>query len=263
MYKNQYDQDVTCWSPQGKNFQISYAMKAVTLGSVCLGVRSESHVVLAGIKKQSEELADYAKKLHKIDDRMGVAVAGLTSDARSLVKYMRTECLNHRYVFGDAIQAGRLVLDVADKHQRCTQSYVRRPYGVGLLVASCDQSGPRLFQTCPSGNYYEYYAHAIGARSQAARTYLEKHYASFPGLSKDELVEHALKALSACMAGDTEITSKNAEVSFIGAEEDYEMLSEQEVQQVLDRIEVVTAAAEGGGAPEAGDAMDEDDAGTA
>lgn len=77
------------------------------------------------------------------------------------------------------MQAGRLVLDLADMHQRTTQSYVRRPYGVGMLVAAHDQTGPHLFQTCPSGNYFEYVAMAIGARSQSAKTYLEKHFEEF------------------------------------------------------------------------------------
>lgn len=66
-------------------------------------------------------------------------------------------------------------------HQRCTQSYVRRPYGVGLLVAGYDATtGAHLYRTCPSGNFYEYSAYAIGARSQAGRTYLEKKFESFP-----------------------------------------------------------------------------------
>lgn len=77
------------------------------------------------------------------------------------------------------MQAGRLVLDLADMHQRTTQSYVRRPYGVGMLVAAHDQTGPHLFQTCPSGNYFEYNAMAIGARSQSAKTYLEGHLKEF------------------------------------------------------------------------------------
>lgn len=71
------------------------------------------------------------------------------------------------------------MLDLADMHQRTTQSYVRRPYGVGMLVAAYDQTGPHLFQTCPSGNYYEFIAMAIGARSQSAKTYLEKHFENF------------------------------------------------------------------------------------
>lgn len=36
----------------------------------------------------------------------------------------------------------------------------KRPYGVGLLVAGYDEKGPHLFETCPSGNYFEYYAMA-------------------------------------------------------------------------------------------------------
>lgn len=87
------------------------------------------------------------------------------------------------------MQASRLVLDLADMHQRTTQSYVRRPYGVGMLVAAHDQTGPHLFQTCPSGNYFEYVAMAIGARSQSAKTYLEKHFESFEVCTKGKRKE--------------------------------------------------------------------------
>ena len=35
-------------------------------------------------------------------------------------------------------------------------------------VGGYDKSGGHLFYNCPSGNYYEYKAFAIGARSQAS-----------------------------------------------------------------------------------------------
>ncbi len=144
--------------------------------------------MLAALKRSANELSSYQKKIFKVDDHIGIAISGLTADARSLAKcvlrfeslcdkglgwawplgvnlidgsdqssngasltyprmpspkqfisqprYMRTEALNHKYVYGSALQTSRLVVDVADKHQRCTQSYVRRPYGVGLLVRS-------------------------------------------------------------------------------------------------------------------------------
>ena len=92
---------------------------------------------------------------------------------------MRTETLNHKYVYGTQMQGGRLVQDLADMHQKSTQTYVRRPYGVGLLVASYDQTGPHLYSTEPSGDYYEYLAMAIGSRSQTSRTYLEREFESF------------------------------------------------------------------------------------
>ncbi|RHY26907.1 hypothetical protein DYB32_007171 [Aphanomyces invadans] len=131
MFRNQYDTDVTVWSPQGHLHQIDYAMEAVKQGSACLGLRSNSTVVLAAIKRvQSEQLADPTKKLFEIDTHMGIAIAGLTADARSLARFMRTEALNHKFVYGSALPVARLVSDVADKKQECTQSYVRRPYGV-------------------------------------------------------------------------------------------------------------------------------------
>lgn len=91
---------------------------------------------------------------------------------------------------------GRLVRQIADKSQVATARSWKRPYGVGLLVAGADAAGPHLFNTCPSGNYYEYKAMAIGARAQAAKTYLEKHFESFPAASMDDLILHGLKALS-------------------------------------------------------------------
>lgn len=109
-----------------------------------------------------------------------MGMSGLFADARSLCKYMRTECLNYKYSFGEPMPASRLAVALAEKHQWCTQSYVRRPYGVGLLIASVDDSGPRLHETCPSGNFWEWRAQAIGARSQTAKTYLEKHFEEFP-----------------------------------------------------------------------------------
>ena len=63
------------------------------------------------------ELASYQHKVLKIDDHMGLSLAGLTADARTLAKHMRTECMNHKYVYGSNMQARRLAVDLADMHQ--------------------------------------------------------------------------------------------------------------------------------------------------
>lgn len=155
-----------------------------------------------------------------------------------LIRYMRTEALNNKYVYGTPIQGSRLVLDLADMHQRCTQSYVRRPYGVGLLVGTYDQTGPHLYLTEPSGSYYEYYAMAIGSRSQTSRTYLEKEFENFGACSADELIKHALKALAASLAGDTELDSKNASISVVGADQALTIIEGAALQKYLDAVEV-------------------------
>jgi hypothetical protein len=41
------------------------------------------------------------------------------------------------------------------------------------------ETGPHLFEFSPAGTAFEYYAHSIGARSQSAKTYLEKYFESF------------------------------------------------------------------------------------
>ena len=151
---------------------------------------------------------------------------------------MRSEALNHKYVYGTPIQGSRLVLDLADMHQQCTQSYVRRPYGVGLLVAAYDQTGPHLYVTEPSGNYYEYIATAIGDRAQSSRTYLEKEYESFYNATRDELIRHAIRALSASLSQDTVLDAKNASVAIVGANVPFEVIEGEAIQPYLDAVEV-------------------------
>jgi 20S proteasome subunit alpha 6 len=236
MFRNQYDTDVTVWSPQGRLHQVEYAAEAVNQGTVCIGVRSKKYVVLAALQRSTNELASHQKKLMKIDDHLGIAMSGLTADGRSLVKYMRNEALNHKYVYGTPVQGNRLVSDMADMHQRCTQTYVRRPYGVGLLVASCDQTGPHLFVTEPSGNYLEYYSMAIGSRSQTSRTYLEREFESFADASLDDLIKHAVKALAASLSGDSELDVKSAAVAVVGVDVPFKQLEGASLQRYLDEI---------------------------
>jgi hypothetical protein len=51
MNKNQYDTDVITWSPQGRLFQVEYAMEAVKQGSAAVGVTSKKYAVLASLRR--------------------------------------------------------------------------------------------------------------------------------------------------------------------------------------------------------------------
>merc|ERR1711935_915366 len=112
--------------------------------------------------------------------------------------------------------------------------------GVGLLVAGVDPQfqTPHLYQTCPSGNMYEFFASAVGARSQSARTYLEKHYESFPECELDDLIVHTLQALVGCVTGDDELTKENGSIAFLGKDQKYTLLEGDALQPYLDRLEV-------------------------
>lgn len=253
----QYDGDCVTVSPQGRIIQIEYAMEAVKQGTPVLGLRSKTHVVLCAYKRSQSELASPQDKLFKIDNHMCIGISGVSSDGRVLAEYMRNECLNHQYIYSEPMNVGRLVLQIADKSQTKTQNASKRPYGVGLLVAGCDDKGPHLFETCPSGNYFEYHAMAIGGRSTSAKTYLEKHFEKFADMDKDSLIQFAVDAMNKTTTGsDTSITSKNVLVVVIGVSDKYKELTEEELQPFLDKMEkkeevdvaMEDAAGTGGGA---------------
>jgi 20S proteasome subunit alpha 6 len=69
---------------------------------------------LCAPQRSANELSQHQKKLVKIDDHVGVAISGITSDARVLSKFMRTECLNSKYVFDTPLPTARLVAAVGD-----------------------------------------------------------------------------------------------------------------------------------------------------
>ncbi|KAF7489894.1 Proteasome subunit alpha type-1 [Sarcoptes scabiei] len=237
MFRNQYDNDVTTWSPQGRLHQVEYAMEAVKQGSAAIGLKNQdSYAVLIALKRSSHELMSYQKKLIQVDDHIGAAIAGLTADGRQLTRYMRIECLNERYGHDRPLFLNRLMSMVGLKMQSCTQRYDRRPYGVGLIVAGFDQSGPHIYQTCPSANCFNCKAMAIGARSQSARTYLEKNLDSFGQCSKDELVKHGLLALRECLPNDTQLTSQNVSIGIVGKDQPFKIFEDEDAEYFLNML---------------------------
>lgn len=122
--------------------------------------------------------------------------------------------------------------------QVCTQRSWKRPYGVGLLVGGLDESGAHLYYNCPSGNYFEYQAFAIGSRSQAAKTYLERKFENFMDSSRENLIKDALFALRETLQGE-KLTSSICTISILGEGEAFHVLDQETVQKLINEFEVV------------------------
>jgi len=256
MFRNNYDNDSVTFSPQGRIFQVEYAQEAVKQGSVVVGIVSKTHAVLVGLKRNAEELSSYQKKVIVIDSHMGIAIAGLASDARVLSNFMKQQSLGSRLTYGRAIPLERIVLHIGERAQTNTQNYGRRPYGVGLLIAGVDDSGPHLFEFQPSGMTQEMVACAIGARSQMARTYLEKNLEQFADCERDQLISHGLKALKETLSQDKELTVENTTVGIMGLAgegsvgkiENFKLYDGQEIVPLLEALEAATSGTEAVGA---------------
>jgi len=234
MFRNNYDNDSVTFSPQGRIFQVEYAQEAVKQGSVVVGIVSKTHAVLPPIKRNAEELSSYQKKVIPIDTHYGVALAGLASDARVLSNFMRQQSLSSRLTYDRPILLSDITSRIADRAQTNTQQYGRRPYGVGLLIAGVDARGPHLFEFQPSGVTQEMVACGIGARSQMARTYLERNLDEFEGSSREELIKHALRALKESLSQDKELTIDNTSLGVSGVGENFHLYEGQDVAEYLE-----------------------------
>lgn len=246
MFRNNYDNDATTFSPTGRIFQIEYAIEAIKQGSAAVGLVSKNHVVLVALKRNAEELGSYQKKIIKVDDHMGIALAGLAPDARILSNYLRQQALSSKMIFNRPLSLSKAVHSIADKAQENTQSSGGRPYGVGLLVAGFDESGAHLYEFLPSGSVLEYLGAAIGARSQAAKTFLERKFDEFPDASLDQLIEFGLTALRDTLAQDKELTISNTTVAVVGKDQPFTIYEDDDVEQWLKLLDTLTNTRAGG-----------------
>ncbi|KAL8371865.1 hypothetical protein RB595_001592 [Gaeumannomyces hyphopodioides] len=272
MFRNNYDNDSVTFSPQGRIFQVEYTAEAVKQGSVVVGLASKTHAILVAVKRNAEELSSYQKKLFPLDEHVGIAIAGLASDARVLSNFMKQQCLGHRLTYGRSLPVRTLVDLIGEKAQVNTQHYGKRPYGVGLLVAGVDDRGPHLFDFQPSGMTEEMVAFAIGARSQMARTYLERNLDKFADCDREELLKHGLRALKESLVQDKELTTDNTSVGIVGLVkgddgkqrvEPFRLYDGQEVKEWIDSVsderEAAGDAAPAAPAAAAAEGMDVDE----
>eukprot|EP00658_Telonema_sp_P-2_P038188 TRINITY_DN27442_c0_g1_i4.p2 TRINITY_DN27442_c0_g1~~TRINITY_DN27442_c0_g1_i4.p2 ORF type:complete len:114 (+),score=43.72 TRINITY_DN27442_c0_g1_i4:217-558(+) len=83
---------------------------------------------------------------------------------------------------------------------------------------------------------HEFKATAMGSRSQSARTYLEKHFASFPDCTLEESVIHALKALASTASEGTKLNVLNTTIAIVGKDTPFTVLTDDEARKYLDNL---------------------------
>ena len=137
-------------------------------------------VVVLGVEKKSVAKLQEERTVRKIcllDDHVVMAFAGLTADARILINRAQIECQSHKLTVEDPVTLEYITRYIAGLKQKYTQSNGRRPFGISCLIGGFDYDGhPHLFQTEPSGIYYEWKANATGRSAKTVREFLEKNY---------------------------------------------------------------------------------------
>ena len=159
-----YDRAITMFSPDGRLLQVEYAKKTVRLGNTAIGMVCKDGVLLVTDKRIVDKLVvpEAVEKIWQIDDHIIATASGILSDARVLIERAQLKAQQNRVTFDAPIDTLSIVKDICNLKQICTQSGGLRPFGVSLLVAGIDEDGMKLFETDPTGLFYQYRATAIG-----------------------------------------------------------------------------------------------------
>ena len=174
-----YDRAITVFSPDGRLYQVEYAIETVRRGTIAVGIKCKEGIVIAVEEKPRKlQISDVAQKVFQIDDHVGVAAAGYIPDARSQVDNARFFSQSNKMIYDEAVEVETIAKHLADQCQQYTQYAGVRPYGVALILGGVVNKTPQLYVTDPSGTYISYDAIAIGSGSDQVTDFLEKTYKS-------------------------------------------------------------------------------------
>ena len=237
--RSEYDRGVNTFSPEGRLFQVEYAIEAIKLGSTAIGIQTSEGVVLAVEKRVTSPLIEPSsiEKIFEVDTHIGCAMSGLIADSRTMIDKARVEAQNHWFTYNEKMSVesvtqavSNLALQFGDDD--ADPGAMSRPFGVALLFAGIDEKGPQLFHMDPSGTFIEYQAKAIGSGSEGAQQALQEVY--HKSMTLKEACKHALTILKQVM--EEKLSSTNVEMGTITPGKNFRMFSKEELEDVIKEL---------------------------
>jgi len=241
--RGNFDRHLTVFSPEGRLYQVEYAMKAVNQANVtAIGVRGKDCAVVVTQKKIQDKLIDEnsVTHLYKLTKSVGCCVTGLEADCRWKVDEARNEAVNWSYKYGYEMPADMIAKKIADKNQTYTQYAYHRMLGCSMVFIAWDeeQQTPMLYKTEPSGYYAGFKACATGVKQIEAMNYLEKNFKKKDNKEPENLreaVETALAALSTALQSD--LKANQIEVGIVSKDSPkFVSLTKEEIDDYLNSL---------------------------
>jgi len=244
-----YDSRTTIFSPEGRLYQVEYAMEAIGHAGTCLGILASDGVVLTAEKRNTNKLLDevfFSEKIYKLNKDMACSVAGITSDANVLTNELRVIAQRYEFQYGESIPCEQLVSWLCDIKQAYTQYGGKRPFGVSVLYMGWDKHyGFQLYQSDPSGNYGGWKATCIGNNSAAAVSILKQEYKEGE-MNLKEALPLSIKVMSKTL-DMTKLTAEKLEMATLTRENGQtkiRILPSQEVEVLIKNYNEEEAKAE-------------------
>ncbi|XP_022095904.1 proteasome subunit alpha type-5-like [Acanthaster planci] len=234
--RSEYDRGVNTFSPEGRLFQVEYAIEAIKLGSTALGIQTSEGCVLAVEKRVTSPLMESTsiEKIVEIDSHIGCAMSGLIADSRTMIDRARVEAQSHWFTYNEKMSIEAVTQAVCNLAMQfgdddADSGAMSRPFGVALLFAGMDEEGPRLFHMDPSGTYIQYEAKAIGSGSEGAQSQLQETY--HKSMTLKEACKEALVILKQVM--EEKLSSTNVELATVTREKNFVMFTKEEIEAII------------------------------
>ncbi|KAI5641269.1 proteasome subunit domain-containing protein [Phthorimaea operculella] len=228
-----YDRAITVFSSDGQLLQVQYARQAVSLSSPVVGVRGGDAVVIASEKKPLPFLSvtRTEKKIAALDNHVAMGYAGLRADARVLFNRAQVECRCYRLSVDEPVSVEYIARYIAQVKQLFTQYNARRPFGLSCLIGGVNPDGElKLYQTEPSGIFYEWKAACTGRNEKEIRAYLEKHYSPEAVATEEGALNLAVRTL---LEHQLPEASNSYEVAIIKQNQPVVLLDQNEVNALV------------------------------
>lgn len=200
-------------------------------GTTTLALVCKDGVVMAAEKRATmgTHIAHkITKKLFKIDDNLGLSVAGLVGDAQLLARWLSAEAALYKMKRGIPMTvkaASTLMANILSGNR-----YV--PYWVQLLVAGVDQEGSHIFSLDPAGGNIEDKYVSTGSGLPYVYGILEDHYKD--DLSTGEGIDLAIRSLTMAMRRDA--ASGDGMAVVVITKKGYREIPEDEIQKRKEKL---------------------------
>jgi len=239
--RSEYDRGPNTFSPEGRLFQVEYAIEAIKLGSTAIGIQTSEGVILAVEKRITSPLMESTsiEKIVEIDSHIACAFSGLTADSKTLIDRARVESQNHWFTYDEKMQVESVAQAVSNLAIAFGDSdgdeigMMSRPFGVAILYAGIDENGPQLFHMDPSGTYLQFDAKAIGSGSEGAQQSLQEQY--HKSITLKEATKTAFTILKQVM--EEKLNETNVEAARVTKEGGFQLIKGAELESIIKELD--------------------------
>ena len=208
--------------------QNNAASQLVLKGTTTLGVVCKDGVILASDTRVTMGFYiahKFGKKVYKIDEHLGMTIAGTVADAQRVVDILIANAQLYKINMNRPMPvsaAARLTANLL-----FSARYV--PLATQVLVGGIDDTGPHIFNLDPFGSLMEEKMVSTGSGSPIAYGVLEDNYRE--DMSVNELLPTVVKAVNAAMKRD--VASGNSYNVTIIDKNGYRELTDEEKRKLL------------------------------